>query len=79
MPKNLNHAAALAVVHDQDEAADACRILIRAYLRDPEHVDWSDVQGALAHALLAFNLPEDYPEQIAAARDRDTEEEGALS
>lgn len=69
MPNYPNPVADLAIVHDAEEAADACRILIRAYLRDPEHVDWSDVQGALLHALLAFNLPEDYPKQMAKMLD----------
>lgn len=52
----------LAIKPDPAKAADACRILIRAYLAEPEHVDWSDVQDALAKALQAFALPPDYVE-----------------
>jgi hypothetical protein len=36
--------------------------LINAYLSDPEHVDWDDVQKALDTALKAFDLPPTYLE-----------------
>ncbi|MBZ2461372.1 hypothetical protein IPS27_20695 [Xanthomonas perforans] len=52
----------LALKPDPARAADACRALIRAYVLDPSHVDWSDVQVALDRALAAFNLPADYVE-----------------
>jgi len=42
-----------------DHASQACRILIRAYAADPQHVDWADVQDALAEALAAFGLAPD--------------------
>lgn len=54
--------------------AAACRLLIAAYGRDPQHVDWSDMQASLTLALSAFGLPEDYPETVAAQR-QVTEEE----
>lgn len=40
----------------------ACSMLIEAYCRGPEEVDWSDIQDALMEALGAFGLPENYPE-----------------
>ncbi|MFT4159791.1 hypothetical protein [Shinella sp.] len=49
-------------------AADACRLLIEAYMHNPEQVDWSDIQIALDAALEAFGLPEDYPEKAFAAQ-----------
>ena len=52
----------LALKPDPAMAAEACRSLIRAYLLDAEHVDWSDVQDALSQALTAFRLPECYIE-----------------
>ncbi len=45
------------------KAARACRKLIRAYLKDPEYVEWEDVQEALADALDAFGLDPDYIER----------------
>jgi hypothetical protein len=47
---------------DTDLGADACRHLIKAYAKDPQDVDWSDIQVALAYALDAFGLPANYPE-----------------
>uniref|UniRef100_A0A8R1E7G4 ParB domain-containing protein n=1 Tax=Caenorhabditis japonica TaxID=281687 RepID=A0A8R1E7G4_CAEJA len=41
----------LAVKPDPAHAAEACRILIGAYIEDPSHVDWNDVQEALGRAL----------------------------
>ncbi|PTE06617.1 hypothetical protein [Mesorhizobium helmanticense] len=35
----------------------ACRKLIAAYAENHEHVDWADIQDALAVALDAFGLP----------------------
>jgi hypothetical protein len=61
---------------DPHRAADACRLLIRAYAVDPQHVDWSDVQGALVEALAAFDLPQDYFD-IAAQASADQPEDGA--
>lgn len=43
-------------------AADACRLLILAYKSGHQHVDWNDVQEALAKALEAFGLPASYIE-----------------
>ena len=47
-----------SVLHP-DHAGTACRILIRAYAADPEYVDWSEVQEALAEALAAFGFAPD--------------------
>ncbi|EJE6497693.1 hypothetical protein LWQ05_004129 [Salmonella enterica] len=52
----------LAVKPDPAHAAEACRILIGAYMEDPSHVDWNDVQEALGKALAAFQLPPDFIE-----------------
>jgi hypothetical protein len=41
-------------------AALACELLIRAYMKDQEHVDWSDVQHALRLALQAWRLPPNF-------------------
>ena len=46
-------------------AAESCCQLINAYLSDPEHVDWDDVQKALDAALKAFDLPPTYLEDAA--------------
>lgn len=57
-----------AILHanpDPRLAAEASRLLIEAYLDDPEDVDWDDIQRALDVALRAFSLPEDFPEQVA--------------
>ncbi|NKN02284.1 hypothetical protein [Rhizobium leguminosarum] len=51
---------------DQTLAAEACCKLISAYLAGHEAVDWSDVQDALNAALKAFDLPENYIEDMAA-------------
>src|ERR1700730_10506549 len=48
---------------DATAASLACVTLINAYCRNPEHVDWEDVQLALDHALRAFRLPGNYPEK----------------
>lgn len=58
-------------VERPERAADACRLLIEAYMHNPEQVDWSDIQFALDAALEAFGLPEDYPEKAFAARHED--------
>lgn len=42
---------------DPTLAAESCCQLINAYLSDPEHVDWNDVQKALDTALKACDLP----------------------
>ncbi len=47
-----------AILHPTHAEA-ACRILISAYATDPQHVDWADVQDALAEALAAFGLGPD--------------------
>lgn len=52
----------LTIKPDPCKAANACRLLIRAYLDGPDGVDWTDVDTALAAALAAFNLPETYVE-----------------
>lgn len=44
-------------VPDPTLAAESCCQLINAYLSDPEHVDWDDVQKAPDTALKAFDLP----------------------
>lgn len=49
---------------DIEQGQAACRTLVAAYANNPEDVDWSDVQQALDHALNAFGLPQDYPEQV---------------
>src|SRR3546814_4393887 len=48
----------LTIKPDPSKAAQACRLLIRAYLDGPDGVEWSDVQDALTVALQAFHLPE---------------------
>ncbi|WP_430442281.1 hypothetical protein [Shinella sp.] len=58
-------------VEHPERAADACRLLIEAYMHNPEQVDWSDIQIALDAALEAFCLPEDYPERAFAAQHED--------
>jgi hypothetical protein len=58
----------LGTLRDVEAAADACRILVRAYRHDHEDVDWNDVGSALALALVAFGLPDDDPERFAARR-----------
>lgn len=58
-------------VEQPERAADACRLLIEAYMHNPEQVDWSDIQIALDAALEAFGLPEDYPEKAFAAQRED--------
>ena len=58
-------------VERPERAADACRLLIEAYMHNPEQVDWSDIQIALDAALEAFGLPEDYPERVFAAQHED--------
>lgn len=58
-------------VERPERAADACRLLIEAYMYNPEQVDWSDIQIALDAALEAFGLPEDYPERAFAAQHED--------
>ena len=58
-------------VERPERAADACRLLIEAYMHNPEQVDWSDIQIALDAALEAFGLPEDYPEKAFAAQHED--------
>lgn len=58
-------------VEHPERAADACRLLIEAYMYNPEQVDWSDIQIALDAALEAFGLPEDYPEKAFAAQHED--------
>lgn len=69
-PKSLfSPAARLEQEPRADLAAEACRLLITAYAKNPEHVDWSDVQTALDMALKAFDLPSDYP-QIAFEADQ---------
>lgn len=55
-------------VERPERAADACRLLIEAYIHNPEQVDWSDIQIALDAALEAFGLPEEYPEKAFAAQ-----------
>lgn len=50
---------------DPTLAAESCCQLISAYLNDPDHVDWEDVQEALATALRAFNLPTSYIEEAS--------------
>ncbi len=52
-------ALSLDTTPQPGHAAEACRLLIRAYAVDPQHVDWSDVQDALAEALAAFGLTPD--------------------
>jgi hypothetical protein len=52
----------IGVEPDPAHAAEACRILIGAYIEDPSRVDWDDVQEALAKALAAFQLPPDFIE-----------------
>ncbi len=61
---------------DPHRAAEACRLLIQAYAVDPQHVDWSDVQGAVVEALAAFDLPPDYLD-VAVLASTDQAEEGA--
>lgn len=58
-------------VERPERAADACRLLIEAYMHNPEQVDWSDIQIALDAALEAFGLPEDSPERAFAAQHED--------
>lgn len=58
-------------VERPERAADACRLLIEAYMHNPEQVDWSDIQIALDAALEAFGLPEDYPEKHFSAQHGD--------
>ncbi|WGF90999.1 hypothetical protein [Marinivivus vitaminiproducens] len=58
----------LARTPDPEQATAACRALILAYCKEPEEVDWSDVQEALDLALRAFGLPLTYPEEFAARR-----------
>ncbi|MGI2036254.1 hypothetical protein ACRQ1B_28165 [Rhizobium panacihumi] len=48
---------------DPTKAAACCCQLIQAYLADPEHVDWNDVQTALDAALDAFGLPATFIEE----------------
>lgn len=48
---------------DPTLAAESCCQLINAYLSDPEHVDWDDVQKALDTALKAFDLRLTYIEE----------------
>ncbi|CAN7742083.1 hypothetical protein [Neorhizobium sp. LjRoot104] len=48
---------------DPTKAAECCCQLIQAYLSDPEHVDWSDVQTAVDTALEAFDLPPTFFEE----------------
>ena len=48
-------------------AAESCCQLINAYLKDPEQVDWEDVQQALDTALKALNLPPIYIEEASYA------------
>lgn len=57
----------LATLTNPEAAAEAARILIRAYAQDPQDVDWNDVQQALERALEAFGLPETYPEDVFQA------------
>src|SRR3546814_14035166 len=52
----------LTIKPDPSKAAQACRLLIRAYLDGPDGVEWSDVQDALTVALQAFTLPETFVE-----------------
>lgn len=46
----------------QHAAFDACRVLILAYRRNGDHVEWSDIDEAMPHALRAFGLPADHLE-----------------
>lgn len=52
-------------VPDPTLAAESCCQLINAYLNDPEHVDWDDVQKALDTALKAFDLPPTHFEEAS--------------
>lgn len=53
----------LASDPDSTLAAESCCQLINAYLSDPEHVDWDEVQKALDTALKAFDLPQTHFEE----------------
>ncbi|WP_430246430.1 hypothetical protein ACQY1M_24945 (plasmid) [Neorhizobium sp. DAR64861/K0K2] len=52
-------------VPEPTKAAECCCQLIQAYLSDPEHVDWGDVQTAVNTALEAFDLPPTFFEEQA--------------
>src|SRR3546814_19353909 len=52
----------LTIKPDPSKAAQAGRLLIRAYLDGPDGVEWSDVQDALTGALQACHLPETFVE-----------------
>ncbi|WP_349962906.1 hypothetical protein [Rhizobium sp. ZPR3] len=54
---------------DPTLAAEVCCKLISAYLAGDEAVEWSDVQDALNAALIAFDLPPSFIEDMAE-RDR---------
>src|SRR3546814_16962018 len=55
----------LTIKPDPSKAAQACRLLIRAYFHGPDGDEWSDVQDALPVPLRAFHLPETFFETYA--------------
>ncbi|TIP26211.1 MAG: hypothetical protein E5X67_21345 [Mesorhizobium sp.] len=64
MTENLDRMTSdpLDATPNPTKAARCCRKLIRAYLENPEYVEWEDVQQALYDALDAFGLAPDYIE-----------------
>lgn len=70
-PMSLFSPARLDHQPRPDLAAEACRMLINAYAKNPEQVDWSDIQMALGMALQAFDLPGDFPTMAFEASQRD--------
>jgi hypothetical protein len=56
-----------AYAENEDAAVEACRTLIIACCKSPKSADWSSVQRALEQALEAFDLPDDFPQQVFTA------------